>query len=159
MSEKSDSELNDELHPEDDSSRVLKDGVRSQYVAQDQSQREMTALSLQPALADEVYQAARHEGRDAAEFLAEAVRQHLAVYRQKRIVAETDAWYQLSAPERNSYAGKYVAVYEGQVIDSDSDRLALYQRIRERLGHEPVLITEGGDQPIPVYRVRSPRQV
>ena len=119
----------------------------------------MTTLSLQPPLADEVLQAARHEGRDAAEFLAEAVRQRLAVYRQKRIVAETDAWYRLSAEERNSYTGKYVAVYDGQVIDSDSDRLALYRRIRERLGREPVLITEGGDRPIPVYRVRSPRQV
>ena len=118
----------------------------------------MTALSLQPSLADEVYQAARHEGRDAAEFLAEAVRQRLAVYRQKRIVAETEAWYRLPVEERKGYAGRYVAVYEGQVIDSDSDRLTLYLRIRERLGREPVLITEGGDRPIPVYRVRSPRQ-
>lgn len=159
MSEKPDSELNDELRPEDDSPKVLKDGGQSQYAAQSWNQREMTALSLQPSLADEVYQAARHEGRDAAEFLAEAVRQRLAVYRQKRIVAETEAWYRLPVEERKSYAGKYVAVYDGQVIDSDADRLTLYLRLRKRLGREPVLITEGGDQPIPVYRVRSPRQV
>jgi hypothetical protein len=163
MSEKSDSELNDELRPDDDSPKVLKDSAPGQYATPAQSQfgseAKMATLSLQPPLADEVYQAARHEGRDAADFLAEAVRQRLAVYRQKRIVAETDAWYRLSAEKRNSYAGKYVAVYDGQVIDSDADRLTLYLRLRERLGREPVLITAGGDQPIPVYRVRSPRQV
>jgi hypothetical protein len=159
MSEKPDPELNDEQRPEGDSPRLIKDGLRGQYAASSQNLPPMTPLSLQPPLADEVYQAARHEGRDAAEFLAEAVRQHLAAYRQKRIVAETEAWYRLPVEERKSYAGKYVAVYDGQVIDSDADRLTLYLRLRERLGREPVLITEGGDHPIPVYRVRSPRQV
>ena len=159
MSEKPDSELNDELRPKDDSSRIIKDAAQGQYAAHSQDVSKLTSLSLQPPLADEVYQAARHEGRDAAEFLAEAVRQHLAMYRQKRIVAETEAWYRLPAEERKSYAGRYVAVYDGQVVDSDTDRMTLYLRIRERLGREPVLITEGGDQPIPVYRVRSPRQV
>jgi hypothetical protein len=158
MSEKPDSELNDELRPDDNSSKVLKDSASGSYAAQSQNLHQVTPLSLQPPLADEVYQAARHEGRDAAEFLAEAVRQRLAVYRQKRIVAETEAWYRLSVEERKSYAGQYVAVYDGQVIDSDADRLTLHLRIRERLGREPVLITEGGDQPISVYRIRSPRQ-
>lgn len=117
------------------------------------------AIALkEPLLVQEVNQLAEHEGLDAAVFVAEAVRRHLAHYRQKRIVAETEAWYRLPPEERLRYEGKFVAVYNGQVVDSDPERLTLYLRLRERYGRQPILITEGGDHPIPVYRVRSPRR-
>jgi len=118
-----------------------------------------TITLQEPSLAEEVKQVAEHEGLDAATFVADAVRRHLAAYRQKRLVAETDAWYSLPVEERQRYKGKFVAVYHGQVVDSDTDRVALYLRLRERYGRQSILITEGGDQPIPVYRVRSPRRV
>ena len=118
----------------------------------------MTIALQEPDLIQEVQQVTQREGMDAADFVAEAVRRHLAVYRQKRIVAESEAWYALPVEKRQSYAGEYVAVYGGCVVDSDPDRLALYYRVREQFGRQPVLITEGGDKPIPVYRVRSPRR-
>ena len=118
----------------------------------------MVMLPLQEELIDQVRQLTESEGLDTAEFVAEAIRHHLATFRQKRIAAETAAWYRLPTEERARYTGKYVAVCGGQVVDSDPDRLALYFRVRERFGRQPVLITEGGDYPIPVYRVRSPRR-
>lgn len=71
----------------------------------------MTTIALlqEPLLVEEVQQVARQEGLDAADLVAEAVRHHLAVYRQRRIAAETEAWYSLPAAERQQYAGKYVA--------------------------------------------------
>ena len=120
----------------------------------------MAAIALhEPLLVEETEQVAAHEGMDAAQVVAEAVRYYLAMYRQRRIAAETEAWYALPADVRHSYAGRYVAVFGGQVIDSDPDRLTLYFRVREHFGRQPVLITEGGDQPIPVYHIRSPRRV
>ena len=119
----------------------------------------MPTITLQePSLVEEVQRVTEQEGLDMASFLAEAVRRHLATYRQKRIAVETEAWYRLPVAERNKYQGKYVAVYQGQVVDSDPDRLALYYRVREQFGRQTILITKGGDQPIPVYRVRSPRR-
>ena len=118
----------------------------------------MVTVPLQEPLVEQVRQVTELEGLDAAEFVAEAVRRHLAAFRQKRIATETAAWYRLPPEERARYAGKYVAVFGSQVVDSDSDRLALYLRLRERYGRQPILITEGGDQPIPVYRIRSPRR-
>ncbi len=118
----------------------------------------MVTLPLQEELIDQVRQLTEPEGLDATEFVAEAIRHHLSVFRQKRIAAETTAWYRLPAEERAGYADKYVAVYGGKVVDSDPDRLTLYLRVRERYGRQPILITEGGDYPIPVYRVRSPRR-
>lgn len=120
----------------------------------------MAEITLkEPSLIREVNEVALQEGRDTSDVVAEAVRHHLAIYRQKRIAAETDAWYLLPSQERRRFAGKFVAVYGGQVVDSDTDRLSLFLRLREHYGRQPVLIAEGGDQPIPVYHVRSPRRV
>jgi hypothetical protein len=117
-----------------------------------------TITLQEPSLVEEVQRVTEQEGLDSAAFLAEAVRRHLATYRQKKIAVETEAWYRLPVAERKKYQGKYVAVYQGQVVDSDPDQLTLFYRVRDRFGRQTILITEGGDQPIPVYRVRSPRR-
>ena len=119
----------------------------------------MPTITLQePSLVEEVQRVTEQEGLDSAAFLAEAVRRHLATYRQKKIAVETEAWYRLPVAERKKYQGKYVAVYQGQVVDSDPDQLTLFYRVRDRFGRQTILITEGGDQRIPVYRVRAPRR-
>ncbi|MBI5650439.1 MAG: hypothetical protein HZC40_08350 [Chloroflexi bacterium] len=118
----------------------------------------MTEIILrESALVEAVNQVAEREGLAGDDFVAEAVRHRLAVYRQKRIWAETETWYALPAETRKQFSGKFVAMFEGKVVDTDPDRLTLYYRIRERLGRRPVLIVEGGAQAMPVYRIRSPR--
>lgn len=119
----------------------------------------MNPIQLQEAtLLREIQHAATYEGKEAEELVEEAVRRHLAHYRQKRIQAETEAWYRLPVDVRNQYRQQYVAVYNNEIVDSDLDRMTLYFRMRERYDRQPVLIIEGGDQPMPVYRVRSPRR-
>lgn len=117
-----------------------------------------TIILQEPSLVEEVERVTQQEGVDSADFVADAVRRHLATYRHKRLVAETEAWYNLPAEDRARYEGQYVAVFQGQVVDNDSDRLKLYFRLQAQYGRQTILITEGGDQPLPVYRVRSPRQ-
>lgn len=120
----------------------------------------MTMIALrEPVLVEQVHQVAEREGLDVAALVAEAVRHYLATWRQKRIMVETEAWYRLPVEDRKQYEGRFVAVYGGRVIDSDPGRLTLYLRLREQYGRRPILITEGGDHPIPVYRVRSPWRV
>ncbi len=118
-----------------------------------------TIVLEEPILIREVQQLTEQEGLNIATFMAQAVRRHLASYRQQRIVAETTAWYNLPIEERKRYEGKFAAVYRGQVVDSDHDRLGLYYRLQKQYGRRPILIIEGGDAPIPVYRLRSPRRV
>lgn len=110
---------------------------------------------LEPQLIAEVAEIARQEGQTPAYFVTEAVQRHIAHYRQKRILAETNAWYQLPAQHRQQYAGRFVAVLNGKVVDQDGDRLALLQRTRQQFGRQPLLIIEGGDQPMPTYHVTS----
>lgn len=116
----------------------------------------MVAIELREAsLAEEVNRVASHEGKAVGDVLAEAVRQYLDLYREKRIRAEAKAWYEMPAETRNQYKGCFVAVYNGEIIDSDPNQRTLYLRAKERFGREPVLLVEGGDQPMPAYQSTS----
>jgi hypothetical protein len=39
-----------------------------------------------------------------------------------------------------SHRGKYVAIHEGQVVDSDAKDIALIQRVHARLGYVPIYV-------------------
>mgnify|MGYP001161955759 CR=1 FL=1 len=113
----------------------------------------MVTIELsEAALAEEVNRVASHEGKEAKEVLAEAVRQYLDAYREERIRAEAKAWYALPVEMREQYRGVFVAVYNGEIIDSDQNQRTLYLRAKARFGREPVLLVEGGAQPMPVYQ-------
>lgn len=109
----------------------------------------------EPKLIAEILEIAELEGQSANDFVLEAVQRHVALYRQKRIQAETEAWYRLPESKRQRYAGQYVAISNGEIVDSDLDRLVLYHRIKERFGREPILIIAGDEQSMPTYQVTS----
>lgn len=82
--------------------------------------------------------------------------------RQARPTADTLAveqatWFARPAAERQRYAGQYVAVEGGQVIDQDSDQRTLYLRIRKRFGARPVLIVNADWDEPPTLVMYSPR--
>lgn len=53
--------------------------------------------------------------------------------------------------------GKYVAVYEGQVVDSGDDEIALALRAYDQIGYVPIFVGLVTDDPRPVMRMPSPR--
>jgi hypothetical protein len=59
------------------------------------------------------------------------------------------------------YEGKFVAIHNEQVIDSDSDDIALIQRVHARVGYVPIHVGLVSRQPtlvhIPHYRAYRPR--
>ena len=58
----------------------------------------------------------------------------------------------------DEYAGDYVAIHDGEVVDHDPDVRALHLRIRQRYGRAPILlrqVTEEIEQQDMVFR--SPR--
>lgn len=119
----------------------------------------MDMLILQePKLIQEINEISKEEGQDSTTFLIDAVRRHIARFRQKHIQAETEAWYNLPAEERNLYRGKFVAFFQNEVIDSDVNRVVLYQRVQTKWGRQPILFIEGGDEPIPEFHFRSPKR-
>ena len=75
----------------------------------------------------------------------------------KGIAAEQEAWFARPVAERKRYAGEYVAVHDGQVVDHDADQRVLFLRMRSRYGRRPVLIVRADWDTAPVYTIHSPR--
>ena len=56
-----------------------------------------------------------------------------------------------------AYAGQYIAMFQGRVVDHDLDRVALSERVRDQYGNQPVLITIVRAEVLQDIVVRSPR--
>ena len=76
-----------------------------------------------------------------------------------KFACERQAFWAMHAQLLSIYEGKYVAVLNGQVVDSDVDERALVQRVYQKFGCQPMyvqLVTLGS---LPVYRLMSPQVV
>ncbi len=72
---------------------------------------------------------------------------------------EIAAFRQLHAALLKRYRGEYVAIYQGQLIDHDSDQLALLDRIEKAYPNDFVLIRPVQEQPEREFYFRSPRYI
>lgn len=72
---------------------------------------------------------------------------------------EEAAFKRLHPMLREQYFGQYVAIYQGELIDHDSDQVALFLRIQEKYPDEFVWIAPVGKEPEETYVLRSPRFV
>ena len=77
--------------------------------------------------------------------------------RQQQLMLEQHNWFARPRQERQQYAGQYVAVYEGQIVDSDQQQRQLYLRIRDRFGRKPVLLIQADLEQTPIYTVHTPQ--
>lgn len=76
--------------------------------------------------------------------------------RWEKIRREARAWRALPDETRRQYGIDFVAVHNGEVLDQDSDRTALQQRIARRFGDVPILITPAHAPSPREFTVRSP---
>lgn len=115
----------------------------------------MTELQLPDALADEIKHEAETEGVTVATLLEAALRVRRQRLQRAKLSAEQTAWRALTLETRARYAGQYVAIHEGSVVDHDADLAALHRRVRARFGKQAVLLTPAeGRGPI---HIRSPK--
>ena len=89
--------------------------------------------------------------------LTKALRYQQQLYRSQRLKNEL-SWYESQPLDyRAQFVDKFVAVCNHAVIDHDSDRHALNQRISQEYGSVPVLVIPAeGPREIRVY---SPKNV
>jgi len=78
---------------------------------------------------------------------------------EAKFACERQAFWAMHSQLLSMYEGKYVAVLNGQVVDSDVDERALVPRVYQKFGYQPMsvqLVTLGS---LPVYCLRSPQVV
>jgi hypothetical protein len=56
-----------------------------------------------------------------------------------------------------SHRDQYVAIHEGQVVESGSEKLEVARRAYSRFGYVPIFVSRVSDEPIAPVRVPSPR--
>jgi hypothetical protein len=76
------------------------------------------------------------------DLVSNLVAQYLWRVEPDKLSNEVDAFRAMHAELLAQYCGRYVALHEGQVVDSDADRRSLYLRVRSRFGGTPVLIRQ-----------------
>jgi hypothetical protein len=117
----------------------------------------MSAIILAEETAVELEKLAQPKGTTAAALAEQAIREFIRQETRRALQEETAVFQQLHHQLLEKYPGQYVAIYQSQLIDHDSDQLALYLRVRQEHPDEPVLIKEVTLSPEEVYTFRSPR--
>lgn len=73
------------------------------------------------------------------------------------IAQETAAFLEMHSQLLETFAGQYVAIYQGELVDNAPDFATLFTRVARRYLGEFVLIRQVTTEPEPIYRFRSPR--
>lgn len=118
----------------------------------------MPTITLDPTLYRWVEQAAQETQTTPEEVLVEALRRHLWELDRRKIAEESKAYRRQHADLKARYLGQYIAMLKGEVVDHDADFQALWQRVRQRFGRTPVLITQVGEEPETILARRGFRQ-
>jgi hypothetical protein len=117
----------------------------------------MVPIPVRDDLLRSVEKLAEAQGTDAETLVNNWIEQQLALAREQGIRAEAERFRAQHAALLAAYAGEYVAMRQGEVVDHDRDGAALYRRVRARFGNEPVLVAPVTTSPTPTYHLRSPR--
>ena len=70
---------------------------------------------------------------------------------------EALAYNRLHPSLLHQYLGQYVAILDGQIVDSDRDQSFLQQRVMRAHGEQPIFIIQVAEQPLPVFNAPRPR--
>jgi hypothetical protein len=120
-------------------------------------------VTIPQAVYDRVKQLAILRNQKVADLLAEAialVEADMATPSDEQRMAREEAAYQTLYDElKTKYAGEYVAIFNGQLIDHDSDELALLRRLDAQYPDDIVLMRKVSAEPEPDLRMRSPRLI
>lgn len=114
-------------------------------------------INVEQQFQNKLEQLAQSLGKTAEQLVNEAISEHLERLNEQRLQAETVAFEQLHPQLRTNYLGQFVAVYQGQVVETAEDFESLFLRIQRQYGELPVLIRQVSDSPHETWHFRSPR--
>jgi hypothetical protein len=116
----------------------------------------MEAIALRTDLRETLEKDAEQEARSINEIVNEAVEHYVRQRQLAKLDAEIAAYERLHPELRQKYWGQWIAVHEQKLVDHDSDRTALYRRVRAQYGRTAVLIRQVTEQPSGEIWVRTP---
>lgn len=89
--------------------------------------------------------------------LRDAERDKAWMEEQHRILMREQVAFEQMKPELlKTHQGQYVAVHNGELVDSDNDEQILAKRVYGKFGYQTILMTKVTETP-QVYHVNSPK--
>jgi predicted transcriptional regulator len=113
----------------------------------------MSEVKLSGAVTEQLERMALQIGETPEALAERAVREFLRAVTRQALHQEAQVFHARHADLLRIYAGRYIAMYQGQVVD----QLALLARVEEQYPYTPVLITPVVAESEEMYTVRSPR--
>lgn len=124
---------------------------------------DQVTVTIPQAVYDRAKQLAALRNQEVADVLAEALalaEADMSTPSDEQLMAREEAAYQAMYEElKTKYADEYVAIFNGQLIDHDSDELALLRRLDAQYPDDIVLMRKVLAKPEPDIRLRSPRLI
>ena len=116
----------------------------------------MESIMLRPDLLESLEQSAKQKAQSVNELVNKAVERYLSEEQAAKLDQEIAAYEAMHADLKQKYFRRWVAVHEQKLVDYDSDRAALYRRVRAKYGKITVLIRQVSDQPNEDLWIRTP---
>lgn len=116
----------------------------------------MDAIALRLDLFRTLERDAKREARSVSDIVNEAVERYLRERQRAKLNREILAYEALHSELKRKHFGQWVAVHNQKLVDYDSDRAALYRRIRAKYGRTSVLLRRVTEQPVEEVWLRTP---
>ena len=116
----------------------------------------MDTIVIRPDLYKALEQSAQREARAVSDIVNEAVEYYLREQQRAKLNREILAYEALHPELKQKYLGQWVAMHNQALVDHDSDRVALYRRIRAKYGRTAVLLRRVTEQPHEELWLRTP---
>ena len=117
----------------------------------------MLTITLNDLTASQLTKMAAAQSISPEDLVEKTIRDLLHAEASRILARETEAFRAMPAQLLQKYAGEYVALHQGRLIDHDLDQFALYLRVDEQYPDEIILIKQVCSEIEEVYTIRSPR--
>ena len=116
-------------------------------------------ITLRPDLRESLARNAQEAARTLSDLVNEAVESYLEARQNEKLDREVAAYTRLHAELWNTMPGEWVAIHKQQLVDQDTDQLALYRRVRSTYGATPIFDPPRQSDPTERYQLEPPVQV
>ena len=117
----------------------------------------MATIKIKPDTQTKLEQLADVTGQSIDDIVDNALTEHLQRLADQQLETEIRAFELMHNQLKKQYLGQFVAIYRGQVVDSDVDIEPLFLRVNNRFGEQTVLIRRVTDLPNETYNFHGIR--
>ncbi|MDM8526702.1 hypothetical protein QUF58_00705 [Anaerolineales bacterium HSG24] len=117
----------------------------------------MLQITIEPTVETKLEQFAQLVDQSVEEIINQALSRYLDYLSDRKLDTEISAYEKLHPQLKQKYLGHYVAIHQGQLIDTDTDCGNLFLRVEKKYGDVTILIRQVKETPDEIYNFHGVR--